>query len=516
MTIYTINAIPGCENAGRQSYDRAVRKTCAYVAALASEQREGGLVAPPGWAEEEAKNLNLNLKRVGLWLDAMNGRRMSAMPRAEYCGLALSEYQIADIKTLSCAGGGLGYDPGLGKTVTATGAAETLVRGGDASSSRCWIVCPLNAIPTWEQKSCMDELRRIFDEVRVLSMDSMHKYVGASDVGGVLIFDESHGGGNWSARRTQAMHKIRPRFDACLSLSGTFMQGGVEKTLSFLDMMIPGLAGFSSEWKAGECFKCLVRKKIPGRNQPVTEIVEPPAAEHANFFKWWSRQVVMRTYDDELVRKAFYIPPHEIVEVELCKPWPLLREKAVQLAWSEYEKTKEFPVAAKIAAILAAADKEAKWKWVEENILPCGEQVVVFAYYTDTLDFVESRLVADGISYVRVDGEVVGRKRKGCEQGFQRGDARVFLGQLHAAALSMNLQNCCISVTLDRAHSAAAVDYAQSIKRTHRRGQLRDCIHFDLVSNQLQQAIVRTIKKGQDFAADAAEYCEIKQAIPKG
>jgi hypothetical protein len=516
MTFYYLDHVAGCGNAGRQDYDRAQRKICAYVAALFAELNGTKVhFDGPHWATEIAKKLNLNTKRVGLWLDALNGRTMSASPRASYCGLTLSEYQTCDVSALSCAGGGLGYDPGLGKTVTATAAAETLVRGGDATNERCWIVCPLNAVPTWESAAGMDELKSVFKEVRVLSMDSMHKYIGCSDLGGVLIIDESHGGGNWSARRTKAMHTVRPRFDACLSLSGTFMQGGVEKTLSFLDLIVPGMAGFSSEWKAGECFKCLVRKTIPGLDRQVTEIVEPPASEHEAFFAWWSRYVIMRTYDDPLVQKAFVMPPQEKIEVEFGKPWPPLRETAVKLAWRVYDETQEFPVAAKIAAILAADGVDEKWKWLEDEILPSGEQVVIFAHYTETLDAVADRLSRSRISFVRVDGEVTGKKRKACESTFQTGAARVFLGQLHAAALSMNLQNACISVTFDRAYTAAAVDYAQSVRRTHRRGQLRECLHFDLVSNPLQHAIVKRIKKGQDFSADCAEYCELKQALPK-
>src|SRR5271170_4902507 len=80
---------------------------------------------------------------------------------------------------------------GLGKSGTATAAAIGAVRSGRAKNTRCHILAPVNAMPQW--KPYLIDLKEVFEEVLVLSIDSAHNYRNIpQNLGGCIIFDELH------------------------------------------------------------------------------------------------------------------------------------------------------------------------------------------------------------------------------------------------------------------------------------------------------------------------------------
>jgi SNF2 family DNA or RNA helicase len=137
----------------------------------------------------------------------------------------------------------------------------------------------------------------------------------------------------------------------------------------------------------------------------------------------------------------------------------------------------------------------------------------VFAHYRDTLDAISAALTQAGIPFVRVDGDTSAQNRVAAEDTFTKGGARIFLGQMVAASVSMNLQTAYISVTFD--HDWKAYNYEQSLARTCRRGQTRDCHHFDLVANKLQRTVVQRLRTAMDFNAEAADWQDLKLGIAR-
>ncbi len=127
------------------------------------------------------------------------------------------------------------------------------------------------------------------------------------------------------------------------------------------------------------------------------------------------------------------------------------------------------------------------------------------------MDAIEDALKAYEVTYVRVDGNVTGEMRSEAERKFQIGEAQIFLGQIDAACTSMNLQNSTISVTFDCTWSAA--NYAQFLGRTKRRGQEYETYHYDLVSNRLQEKIIKRVREGRKFDAASAEWIETKASL---
>jgi len=520
---FSIAHWPGCSRAKLQAVQTADRKLCAAVTAVASYDMTGRLYGTLAqadgdavfeWAESVCREAAVTVTHFACWTEALCGHSFFDDHVPAVClGLTLDTYQQAAIRGLSCAGGVIGAFMGAGKTVMATAAAigEILARrdvGGD-HPGRCWVFCPLNAMPAWEDAKAR-ELSRYFREVKILSIDSAHKYTAVA-IGDVLIIDECHRCGSGLARRTKALHTIRSRFRFCLCLTGTMVHAGVAACLSIKDLAVPGLALFAKTWAAGETFECIVRKKLGART--VAALEKPPSHTRGAFLEWLSIGVQLLTPDNREVQSAFKLPGQDIQEVTLNDPWPPLEQDVARVANAIFAETGEFPHAQAVAHRLArdGVDKKLEWLAGELSSLPDQEPVVVFAQYRDTLDRAEELLRALGRSYVRVDGDVVGADRAECQRRFRAGEVATFLGQIHAASESMNLQNACISIALDVSWSC--IDYAQALARTRRRGQENQCIHVDLAANYLQARILDRIRSGQDFAAECSDYQEIKRCM---
>lgn len=507
---YSISDLPGCAGAKLQTTQGTVdRPLAAQVAAWASRKPLMGMLAG---ADEETQyrawldflaETDVPADRVIRWCEAIRGKKWGMKVDPRVGDLVLHDYQIDAINNLSCAGGLLGLFMGAGKTAIGIAVIQSL-------KVRSWVFCPLNAAPEWESWRSYVEERCPGIEYRVLSIDSAHKYIGAANTGGVLIVDEAHGAGSVAARRTQSLHAIRARFDYGLCLTGSAATGGVEKCLSMKDLAVPGLTGFSSKWKAGEHFRCLVKKRIGSR---VVTSLEEPSTQRDAFMEWLGYQSTLLRPRAESVKVAFQLPEQDIQDVKFGEPWLPLDQEVARIAKEIHAETGEFPHAQAVLHALAGAGCAEKVEFICEELAGSSEPLVCFAQYRSTLDALCEALEAAGHKYTRVDGDVVGEDRAACQRKFQSGEVRVFVGQAHAASVAMNLQRACHSVSLD--FSSSATDYEQLRARTCRQGQKYRCLHLDLVFNHLQAAILRNVREGGNFNAQCSEYQELKRATEK-
>lgn len=523
---YPIALHDGCQGARLQAVTSADRPICALVAAGAARQMAQslrGTVTGLGHQAEmqavldELTALDVPKARAFLWMGATAGRRLMShrsSPIATVGGITLDPYQLNALNQASSAGVIFSLDCGLGKTATAVATAIEFRKAHVQSTTtpgpgRCWIICPLNAIGAWKRFEA--ELANYFTEIRVLSMDSAHKFVAADNIGGVVIFDEVHLLGEARARRTASCHTIRSKFDYGICLTGTLLHGGVEKALSILDLAVPGASLFASRWAAGEHFHCLVKKKIGART--VTALEKPTAANKEQFIRYLSRITVALKKDHPEVRAAFQLPDQHVHEVALNDPWESLDALAVKVALDQLKETGEIPSMQAVAHLCARAGAAEKVEWVMNELADEDENnsVVIFANYLDTLDLMQKALEDAGITFVRVDGSVTGPDRILCKEKFQDGSVRVFLGQETAASTSMDLFRGRVSICLD--HSWKGVDYTQMLARTCRRGQTHETLHLDLVANRFQQMVVGRVRSAQDFDASVAEWQLMKSRI---
>lgn len=447
--------------------------------------------------------------RPVLWAKGVAGARLKDSGEIPLtCGaFTLDSYQRDALGHLTVAGGLLGMAPGLGKTVTATAAAVEYATRNPYCKARCWIIAPLNAMSVWTR--WLPLLKEHFHDVRVLSRDSLHKYRQAENSGGVLIFDEIHGNRHTTAQRTAQAHTLRSVFDIGIGLTGTVLHGGVEGVLSMLDLCVPGAALFANRWTAGEHFGCLVRKNIGTRR--VTSLEQPSGERRDQFMEYLTFYATMLSFKSEVVRNAIDVPEQTVETVKIGGPWRPLHEEAADLALAIRDETGELPHAQKVAHALCAAGVEAKLDWLEESWDDRSIPLVLFANYTATLDAAAEWLTELKVSFVRVDGSVLGPARAECVRRFQAGEVTVFLGQIGAAGVAVDLFRAHISVALD--HSWKGDEYAQALARTARRGQLHHCRHFDLVANSLQARVVERVQSAEDFNAQCVAYAELKNSL---
>ena len=503
---------PGSESQGVGSVDRPL---CAMVFASASLAAGGtlrgewrGLTMAEQITEMSSwlRSRDIPPVRHAWWVHGLQGQRLGKDIDPEFGGCTLDPYQIDSVAHLTVGGGGLGMVPGLGKTLTACVAARHYAITGYASAARCWIVAPLNAYGTW--KRWVPELQKTFKDVQILSKDSLHRLAPSND-GGVLIFDEIHHLRRMDADRTKRAHKLRETFDVGIGLTGTTLHGGPEGFLSMVDLCLPGAAWFASRWRAGDHFKCLVKKNIGSRT--VTQLVRPTGEHREQFMEFVSFYFTMLNARSVSVMASLNIPEQTTTTIILGEPWRPLPEEAAALAVSVLNETGELPHAQKIAHLMCGAGVEAKINWLDTTWDDRTEPVVIFANYTATLDAVDAWLVASGIRFVRVDGEVLGPDRAECVRSFQAGEVQVFLGQIGAAGIAVDLFRACFSVVFD--HSWKADEYAQALARTCRRGQQRICHHFDLAVNALQARVIERLQAAEDFNTEAVEYQELKRTL---
>lgn len=469
--------------------------------ALTGQARALSLVQRKAPIVEGLASYDVPYHRAELWARALAGARLSGVP-STVGPITLDPYQVAAAEHMTVAGGVMALSCGLGKTATAVAAAIA-----SGPHTRLWIVCPINAFPTWRRWFPM--LRERFAEVRIVSVDSLHKAHPAAVDGGVVIFDEVHMLGVAKTRRTGHAHRIRTAFDVGLCLTGTLLHGGVEKTLSMLDLAVPGLARFANRWCAGEYFNCLVRKQLGTRK--VTDLVRPTGPNREAFFRWLSFACVSLNRSSETVRQSVVVPDQHLHTVLLGEPWAPLHDQAAQLALSILETEERVPSAAEVAHRLCREGVQAKLAWLLEAMADNDEAVVVCAEYQDTLDALEEGLREADVSVVRVDGSVTGADRVEAQRQFQAGEVRVFLGQMDAATVSLDLDRACISVGVDHTWKAAAYD--QFLGRTARRTQRRECHHFDLVCNHLQAKVTARLREQMDFDASLAEWAAVRVAV---
>jgi len=509
MTLQATYAIP-LPNAKKQGTQRAERRLCSLTAALACLARGDEVklhgVVEGNVASELVRSFaqyNVPAERAVLWAKGVNATPAKLDCVTNIGGLELSDYQVNTIARLTVAGGIMGLDTGLGKTLTTCCALSGYAAQG--YNERCYIVAPVNALGAWAPYRAW--LAKLFKEVAVVSLDSLHHLEGlAAGPKGCLVVDELHLASVATTKRTKEAHTLRAKFDIGIGLTGTLLHGGVEKSLSCLDLAVPGASLFSSRWTAGEYFDCLVRKEVPGKGI-VTDLGPPSEANFVRFASYLDRIcTVVKKHSDIAVEAG--IPEQTKHVVKLGEPWPSLQDSVVSTAQAYIAEHNEVPSLMQVLCDLRREGLTDKINWVESWLNTHDEQAVLAAWSTESLTAMQQRLTELGHSYVYVDGGVTGKARIEAVARFQAGDVRLYVGQIDASCVSVNLFAARYSVAVE--HTNRAANYDQFLGRTCRRGQTRPCIHFDLVHNAVQQKVLDALQRGVNFDSKYAAWQEMK------
>jgi SNF2 family DNA or RNA helicase len=445
---------------------------------------------------------DIPITRQSLWSESINKNLGAWRYELHQEADRLDQYQKESVRSMSAAGGIMALGCGLGKTMTAVVAAMSVPFGG-----RCWIVAPLNAFMAWQE--FLPLLRTKFDDVRVMSMDSLHRIEpGTPSTGGVVIFDEAHLLGATKARRTKHAMALRLKFDYGLCLTGTLLHGGIVKALTAMNLAVPGLSSFASAWKAADYFKCIETKKMGA--QTFTTIAKPRGENLERFKKFLTENyVVSLARTSPTVRQSVSVPEQDLHFVEFGQPWQPVEVEATAWIRAKMAETATIPSAAETRHALLRSGIEAKVDYVLDQL--GNDSAVVFAAYLESLEALCTRLDEEGITHVRVDGSVLGDARAEAVRRFQAGEVQVFAGQIVAAGIGTNLYRAHRSFNLDGVQLPATYD--QALARTCRRGQTQQCHHYDLVANKMQLSSILHVRDGRSFDASVTEYQDVTRAL---
>ncbi|PSL39253.1 SNF2 family DNA or RNA helicase [Labedella gwakjiensis] len=125
------------------------------------------------------------------------------------------------------------------------------------------------------------------------------------------------------------------------------------------------------------------------------------------------------------------------------------------------------------------------------EIVDEGHRTLVFSQFTTYLDRVRSRLDAEGIASVTLQGST--RDREGVVREFREGDAPVFLISLKAGGFGLTLTEADYVFLLDPWWNPASEE--QAIDRTHRIGQDKNVLVYRMVAADTIEEKVMALKE---------------------
>jgi hypothetical protein len=307
---------------------------------------------------------------------------------------AWAAYRLGSIMALDC---------GTRKTSTCTAAVIAAARTGRCRPTRCHIYAPVNAMSVWDPY-CV-ELRKVFEDVGVFSIDSAHNYKGTDrTLGGAVIWDELHKLKGDEGRRGQACFYLRPAYEWSCGLTGTLLHAGPEGILQMQDLALPGLSRFMDKWRFGEAFECVYEKTFEGRNgrkQTKSAVGMPPEEQQAAFTRYLNRGIQSLSYVSPEIADVLNMPEHEMIDMSDWKApdWVLDTQKALsaenpksRVYWAPdcvtVEATKEYLGAIALAEMEEHPDHE----------LPTFAKVTQIACKEGRIDRAIAKRYVDGVA----------------------------------------------------------------------------------------------------------------------
>jgi len=132
-----------------------------------------------------------------------------------------------------------------------------------------------------------------------------------------------------------------------------------------------------------------------------------------------------------------------------------------------------------------------------------GEKVIVFSFFKTVLNQLKEEL---GNSSVLIDGSVSSLKRRNRIDKFKkRTEVQVFLGQVIAAGIGINLVNARKVIFMDMGFTPDLLE--QPYKRAHRMGQTKDVeVMYTMIPNSIDQRIYDLIESKTDDINAAIDH----------
>lgn len=432
------------------------------------------------------------------------GRQVAEAHLQDVGGLdVLDDHQLVNVAAMTAPGGyGLCVfdEQGAGKTVTFIFAFDVLVDRDEADFAL--IVAPKSMVPEWPRDferftgdlynvgvvsgsrkdkhaalaSGADVLVTNFETVVSMEQEVralLRRYRGRA----VLVVDESFYAKSLDAKRTRALRRLRERCGRAFVLCGTPAPNSPHDLVQQFNIVDFGLTFDGVEVpKDREAARPVVRRAIEERGLYARHLKAdvlpdlPPKTFNRVLLPLQPRQeaVYAAALDDLILDLR---STDEVTFRRRLTSFLARRSALLQICSNPASLIEGYAEAP--AKLLALDDL------LEELISRRGEKVVLWSFYTASLDAIVSRYARFGT--VRYDGSVsdVAERREAVRRFQEDGETRLFVANPAAAGAGLTLHAARFAVYESMSNQAA--HYLQSLDRVHRRGQERDVEYFVLL-----------------------------------
>ena len=270
-----------------------------------------------------------------------------------------------------------------------------------------------------------------------------------------LIIDEAHLVANSTTKRGLELRSITSKIKDVLMLTGTPINKiATQEIMFYFDILYPGLIFH------GDLHKMFITKEkgiTVFKNIKSLHRLMKLIAPHRLV---WDEQSSKDLGVGELVINTVYCPTNEelktkIKEIEQSDANPLVKSQYKTLAYSPYKQIKAIELI--------------------ETALKTKNKIVVFSAYNKVLEHLAKRYANNSVTITGATnnrGELIKK--------FKEDDnCNIFLGNIKAAGIGINLQNCDYTIIIEPGYESEKVQ--QAIKRTHRRGNLSPVVTVDII-----------------------------------
>jgi len=394
-------------------------------------------------------------------------------------------------------------EQGLGKTVTTLYAFHRLFELGDVS--KMLVVAPKNMIFEWgrdcqrffgdrhrvqavsgserEKRAALDQPADIYVtnfETTVGLSVKLRDLLKAENGHAFLVVDESFFVKNAAALRTQSLRDLRRWVDRCVVLCGTPAPNSPHDLIEQFNIAD---GGFTFEGVT-----------VPDDREAATKVIQRAIDERGVYLRRLKQQVLPdlpgKTFQRILVplqpeqRRAYMAALQDLVvnlrstsEVAFKRQITSFLARRMALLQLCSNPSSVLDDYSETPAKLLALDSI-----LEELIARRREKVIVWSFFTATLDAIQTRFAR--FFPVRIDGTVTrAEDRREAVRRFQEDDSTMlFVANPAAAGAGLTLHRARFAVYESMSNQAA--HYLQSLDRIHRRGQTRAVDYLILLCDQ--------------------------------
>ena len=435
------------------------------------------------------------------------GPSVAATYLAHASGLeALDDHQVVNVAAMTLPEGyGLCLfdEQGTGKTVSLIYAYDTLAARDEVDFAL--ILAPKSMVPEWERdfsrfvgglyqvvtvsgtrSQKLRSLQAPADvvitnfETAVSMENELRALLRRYGSRAMLVVDESFFAKNLDARRTRAIRRLREWCGRAFVLCGTPAPNAPQDLIQQSNIVDFGLAFAGVE--------------IPDDHQEARRVVQRVMEQQAVFVRHLKSDVL-----PDLPAKRFHRILLEMEPVQREVYLAALNNLILDLSTTDeaaFERQLSSFLARRSALLQVCSNpisvvdgyQEVPAKLLaldgllEEVIAQRGEKVVVWAFYTASIDAIIDRYRR--FNPVRYDGQVssINERREAVRRFQEDSETMLFVGNPAAAGAGLTLHRAHISIYELMSNQAA--HYLQSIDRTHRRGQTQEVEYLVLLCEE--------------------------------